>query len=128
MNWYVAVLKKYAVFAGRASRQEYWMFTLINLVIIVAFSILSTAVGGNIGGIIYTLLFIYDLAVIIPSISVAVRRLHDTDRSGWWIFISLVPLVGWIIALVFMVLPSTAGSNKYGANPSGTAAPTQPAA
>ncbi len=60
---------------------------------------------------------IFSLAILIPSISVSVRRLHDIDRTGWWVLISLVPLVGWIVLLVFHVQDSTLGPNKYGPNP-----------
>jgi uncharacterized membrane protein YhaH (DUF805 family) len=117
MDWYIGVLKKYAVFQGRARRKEYWMFVLFNIIVSVVLHILdrvlgtaSEAGGGLLGG-------IYALAVLIPSIAVTVRRLHDTGRSGWWILIVLVPLVGWIVLLVFMVLDSQPGSNEYGPNP-----------
>lgn len=111
MNWYLEVLKKYAVFNGRARRKEYWMFLLFNLIISFIIGFVEVFVGspGYIG-------LLYYLAVIIPGIAVTVRRLHDTERSGWWLLIVLVPIIG-IMLLVFMVLDSKSGLNKYGANP-----------
>ena len=93
MYWYFEVLKKYAVFTGRAGRKEYWMFVLFNLIIMIVLAIIEGLAGspGVIGG-------LYGLAVLLPSIAVSVRRLHDTNRSGWWVFISLVPVVGVIEA------------------------------
>lgn len=112
MSWYLEVLKKYAVFSGRARRTEYWMFVLINFII-----------GLILGGVDFMLGFsglvgsIYSLAVFIPGLAVSVRRLHDTNRSGWWLFVFLIPLVGWIILLIFMIQDSIPGENKYGPNP-----------
>jgi uncharacterized membrane protein YhaH (DUF805 family) len=112
MNWYLAVMKKYAVFAGRARRQEYWMFVLFNAIISVVIGAIEGIAGsrGALGG-------IYSLAVLLPSLAVSVRRLHDINRSGWWLLISLVPLVGIIVLLVFAVQDSQEGENKYGPNP-----------
>ncbi len=118
MHWYLDVLKKYAVFSGRARRMEYWMFFLINLIISIALGFIDMTLGtinmqvglGLFGG-------VYALAVLIPSIAVTVRRLHDTDRSGWWLLILFVPVIGPIILLVFMILGSTSGQNRFGANP-----------
>ncbi|MFD5494605.1 DUF805 domain-containing protein [Streptomyces sp. NPDC001812] len=111
MNWYIEVLKKYAVFNGRARRKEYWMFTLFSVIV----SIVLTAVDAAIG--IQVLQPIYAIAVLLPTLAVTVRRLHDTNRSGWWIFIALIPLVGFIVMLVFLATEGTPGENKYGANP-----------
>jgi uncharacterized membrane protein YhaH (DUF805 family) len=112
MNWYLDVLKKYAVFGGRARRKEYWMFILFNVIIAMVLGVVEALLGspGVLG-------MLYCLAVVIPSIAVAVRRLHDTDRSGWWFLIVLVPLIGSIVLIVFMVLDSTPGQNQYGENP-----------
>src|SRR3954451_25317673 len=96
MNWYVDVLKKYAVFSGRARRQEYWMFFLFNLIIAIVLAVGGRIIGTSI------LSAVYSLAVLLPGLGVAVRRLHDTDRSGWWILIGLIPLVGAIILIVFL--------------------------
>jgi len=93
MNWYLEVLNKYAVFSGRARRQEYWMFFLFNFIITSMLWVVGRFVGSQIIG------MLYDLAVLIPSIAVLVRRLHDTGRSGWWWFIALIPLIGWIVLL-----------------------------
>lgn len=112
MNWYIEVLKKYAVFAGRAHRTEFWMFTLVNYVIIIVLGIIETAVG-----LVGVLTTVYVLAVLLPNLGVTVRRLHDTDRSGWWILIGLIPVIGWLVLLIFMVLDSTEGDNQYGPNP-----------
>ena len=118
MNWYLEVLKKYAVFDGRARRKEYWMFFLFNIIISIVLGIIDGVVGtsgatgsiGLLGG-------LYTLAVLIPGIAVAVRRLHDTSRSGWWILIGLIPLVGAIVLIVFMVQDGTPGENQFGKNP-----------
>ena len=112
MKWYLEVLKKYAVFNGRARRTEYWMFALFNLIIAFVLGIVEVILGSP--GVIGTL---YTLAVIIPSIAVSVRRLHDTERSGWCLLISFVPLIGAIVLLVFMVQDSKPGQNQNGANP-----------
>ncbi|MGX4690553.1 DUF805 domain-containing protein [Streptomyces sp. JNUCC 63] len=111
MNWYLEVLKKYAVFSGRARRKEYWMFVLFNFIV----SIVLLAIGKAIG--VEVLSGLYSLAVLLPGLGVAVRRLHDTGRSGWWILIGLVPLVGFIVLLVFTVSDSQPGDNQYGPNP-----------
>ncbi len=118
MNWYLEVLKKYAVFSGRARRKEYWFFVLFNIIISIVLAVIDGVTGsfspeagmGLLGG-------IYTLAVLIPGIAVSVRRLHDTERSGWWLLIALVPLIGAIVLLVFMVQDSKPGQNQYGANP-----------
>ena len=112
MNWYLEVLKKYAVFSGRARRKEYWMFILFNMIIAVALGIIEGLVGSP--GVVGTL---YSLAVLIPSIAVLVRRLHDTDRSGWWILIGFIPVIGFIVLLVFTIQDSKPGKNQYGDNP-----------
>jgi uncharacterized membrane protein YhaH (DUF805 family) len=111
MNWYITVLKKYAVFNGRARRKEFWMFVLFNLIFSAVLNIIDYVIGINVLG------YIYGLAVLVPSLAVAVRRLHDTNRTGWWIFIGLVPLVGAIILIVFYATDSQPGDNQYGPNP-----------
>jgi uncharacterized membrane protein YhaH (DUF805 family) len=132
MNYYLTVLKKYAVFNGRARRSEYWWFILINFIAVLvlgfASSLLSLEVGASDTSAGFPILaLVYDLAVLIPSIAVGVRRLHDTGRSGWWLLIALIPFIGAIVLIVFFVLDSTPGPNKYGPNPK-EAAPPMPSA
>ena len=112
MNWYLEVLKKYAVFGGRARRKEYWMFCLFNIIVALVLAVIDGLAGTS--GVIAML---YSLAVLIPGIAVSVRRLHDTGRNGWWLLIVLVPAIGAIVFLVFMVQNSSPGKNQYGANP-----------
>jgi len=117
MNWYLAVLKKYAVFTGRAHRREYWMFFLFNLIIAFAIGLIEGVIGspGIIG-------MLYVLAVFLPGLAVSMRRLHDIGKSGWWLLIGLIPLIGAIVLLIFMVQDSRPGDNAYGPNPKTTAA------
>ena len=112
MNWYMTVLKKYLVFDGRARRTEYWMFFLFNFIIAFVLGIVEATLGspGILG-------MLYSLAVFIPGIAVTVRRLHDTGRSGLWILVGLVPVIGWIVLLFFMIQEGNAGSNQYGPSP-----------
>ena len=123
MNWYLEVLKKYAVFNGRARRKEYWMFVLVNFIIALVLALIGSgiqiATKSALGTIISPL---YNLAVLIPAIAVSVRRLHDTNRSGWWVFIALVPLIGAIVLIVFLVQDSQADENQYGPNPKAASA------
>lgn len=125
MEWYIKVLKQYTDFKGRARRKEYWMFTLVNAIIVLLISLTEVVVRGKSifaeGASIVTLFLLlsYGLFVLIPSIAVAVRRLHDTGRSGWWYLISIIPYIGAFVLLFFMVLNSEPGENKYGSNPKG---------
>ena len=112
MNWYLDVLKtKYAQFNGRAHREEFWMFTLINLGISVAVAVVA--------GILHIgfLSALYGLAVLVPSLAVGVRRLHDTNKSGWWLLIGIVPVVGIIVLIVFYAQEGEPGENQYGPSP-----------
>lgn len=104
MDWYIGVLKNYALFTGRARRKEYWMFVLINMIISAILNVIQAVIGMETPYI----TIIYSLAVLLPSIAVAVRRLHDTERSGWWLLISLIPIVGAIVLIVFMCQNGTA--------------------
>jgi uncharacterized membrane protein YhaH (DUF805 family) len=112
MEWYLAALKKYADFSGRARRREYWMFVLVNFVISCVLAGL-----GYVSSAFNVLSYVYTLAVLIPSFAVGARRLHDTGRSGWWLLIGLIPLVGVIILIVFFCQDSDPGDNEYGPNP-----------
>jgi uncharacterized membrane protein YhaH (DUF805 family) len=123
MDWYIAVLKKYAEFNGRARRKEYWYFVLFNILISIALAIIDNATGSlNAKAGVGLFGTIYALGVLLPSIAVSVRRLHDTGRSGWWLLISFIPLIGPLVLLVFMVLESHPGDNTYGPNPIGESA------
>ncbi len=117
MNWYIDVLKKYAEFSGRARRMEYWMFVLFNTIITCVIAFVE-GLAGSPG----FLSMIYGLAVLLPSIAVAVRRLHDTDRTGWWLLIAFIPLIGVIVLIIFMFLDGDAGDNQHGPNPKAEAA------
>ncbi|HWZ71345.1 MAG TPA: DUF805 domain-containing protein [Casimicrobiaceae bacterium] len=118
MNWYLQALKKYADFSGRARRREYWFFVLFNLIVSVVLAVCDVVLGTySAAASIGILSGIYTLAVLIPGIAVTVRRLHDAGRSGWWILIVLVPIVGWIVLLVFMLLDTQPGQNAYGPSP-----------
>jgi uncharacterized membrane protein YhaH (DUF805 family) len=119
MNWYIAVLKKYAVFTGRAGRSEYWIFTACSLGISVVLAIFDWVAGITNQGNPFGINTLYVLAVFVPSLAVTVRRLHDTGRSGWWLLIALIPLVGAIVLIVFLAQESQPGDNQHGPNPYG---------
>lgn len=118
MNWFLVALKKYATFSGRAQRAEYWYFVLFYILFFIVLSFLDGVMGSFSSeagmGLLGSLL---TLALFIPSIAVGVRRLHDTGRSGWWLLLALIPLVGAIALLVFTAQDSEAGANSYGPNP-----------
>lgn len=118
MNYYIEVMKKYAVFTGRARRKEFWMFTLIYTIIYIVLSIADSLIGT--GAMLFEmglLSGVFSLVSICPSIAVTIRRLHDIDRSGWWVLIGLVPLAGVIVLIVFAAKDGQPGSNQYGTNP-----------
>jgi len=118
MNWYLKVLKQYADFSGRARRKEYWMFVLFNMIFAIVAMILDNVLGIAMEGIGYGPLYgLYVLAVLIPGLAVAVRRLHDVVKSGWMFLIVLIPLVGAIWLLVLFCTDGQQGSNKWGQNP-----------
>ncbi len=129
MNWYLKVLKQYVDFQGRARRTEYWMFTLFSALVSIVLLLVDTLVlgtgnltgsatdGVSFGAGIGLLGGIYALAVLLPSLAVSVRRLHDTGRSGWWLLIGLVPFVGALVLLVFFVLEGNRGPNQHGQDP-----------
>lgn len=117
MNWYLGVLKKYAVFSGRAQRAEYWYFVLFSIIVSIILVILDGMLGTINEQSGYGLLSgIYSLAVIIPSIAVATRRLHDIGKSGWWQLIALIPILGAIVLIVWLATDSKE-DNQYGINP-----------
>lgn len=112
MEWYLKVLKNYVGFTGRARRKEYWMFVLVSAIISILLAIVEALIGVDdfITG-------LYSLLVLLPTLAVGVRRLHDTGRSGWWLLIALIPIVGAIILIVFFCEDSKADENQYGPNP-----------
>lgn len=118
MNWYIEALKKYAVFSGRSRRKEYWFFVLFNVIFSFVLGFIDGMMGnvhmesgmGLLGG-------VYSLLLLIPGIAVSVRRLHDTNRTGWWVLLGLIPIIGALVLLIFMIQDSTPGENNYGQNP-----------
>ncbi|KRV88391.1 DUF805 domain-containing protein [Aeromonas veronii] len=119
MNWYISVLKQYAVFSGRARRTEYWMFVLCNVIVMLLLGMVDKLIGGD-NELISS---IYSLAVLLPSLAVAARRLHDTDRSAWWLLLGLIPIIGTLVLIYFMVCNGQQGPNRFGDDPK--AAPSQ---
>ena len=131
-------LKKYADFSGRATRMEYWLFTLLNsvLIMIPIFLGMILLIAGEemreealqvVGGLIMAVGFLVGLATFIPLLAVSVRRLHDTNRSGWFYLLSIIPVVnyiGSIVLLVFYCLDGDAGPNQYGPDPKGRGGPS----
>ncbi|WIF70419.1 DUF805 domain-containing protein [Proteus vulgaris] len=125
MNWYLEVIKNnYANFSGRAHRKEYWMFTLVNTIIItVLYAILMSSIDMNtgemssLGSIVGIIIGIYSLAIIVPSLAVTIRRFHDQDKSGWMFLLAFIPAVGGLIVFVFMCLEGTKGDNRFGPDP-----------
>ncbi|TMM56251.1 DUF805 domain-containing protein [Maribacter algarum] len=120
MNWYLKVLKQYADFSGRARRQEYWMYTLFNAIIVISLVFLSSMLGEAVGdseGLIMIPMVLYILAVFIPTLAVVVRRLHDQDKSGWYILVRFIPIIGPIWLLVLLCTDGSPGPNQYGPDP-----------
>jgi uncharacterized membrane protein YhaH (DUF805 family) len=109
---------KYATFTGRARRSEYWFFALFNVIV----SIITSAIDRAIPGDIQIVGTIVGLALLVPGLAVGARRLHDTGRSGWWQLIGLIPVVGWIVLIVFLVQEGKPGANEHGPNPKESAA------
>ena len=111
MEWYTLAFKKFAEFTGRSRRKEYWMFMVINFIISMVFAIIDIVAGPLFIG------TIYSLVVLIPSLALSVRRLHDTGKSGWMILISLIPLVGVIWLIILFATEGDYGPNQYGPDP-----------
>ena len=130
MKWFIKAFRQYADFSGRASRQEFWMFVLFNLLLAMAWAFVAGLLTGLFGGsfdhdsdrliFMYKLIAIYYAVTAVPAMAVGVRRLHDTGRSGWWMLIGLVPLVGGIWLIVLMCSDDNPGDNRYGSPPDGT--------
>ena len=118
MHWYVDVLKKYADFSGRARRSEYWFFALFNTIVMLALLFIGWLIDGDAAqGPGQWLYFLYLLAVLLPSLAVNVRRLHDIGKSGWYVLIALIPFIGPILVLIWHCMDSDPGTNQYGPNP-----------
>ncbi len=117
MNWYLKVLRQYVDFTGRARRMEFWVFTLVSLVISLLLNVLDSAL--HLGSMldVGVLGLLYSLAVLLPSLAVSVRRLHDIGRTGWWLLLAFIPVIGWIVLLVFHALAGDRQPNAYGPDP-----------
>jgi len=115
LDYYTGVLKNYAGFEGRARRAEYWQYTLMTVIAAIVLLVIGIFIK-------FPIVIVYYLAVLVPSLAVSVRRLHDTGKSGWWLLIAFVPF-GGIVLLVFTCLDSTPGPNQYGPNPKGIGNP-----
>ncbi|MFL0356037.1 DUF805 domain-containing protein [Erythrobacter sp. GH1-10] len=121
MEWMIMPLKRYADFSGRSRRKEYWMFLLGVVIAAILLSIVESILGlsGMVGGLYGPLTLLLVLGIFIPSLAVQVRRFHDQDKSGWFVLLGFIPLVGGLIVLVFMCLDGTRGPNQYGPDPKG---------
>ena len=109
LDWFVKCLKNYANFSGRARRKEYWFFTLVQFIILVITQIIDAILSTD-----FVFYAIAALALFIPSLSAAVRRLHDTGRSGWWFLIALIPLIGTILLIICLVTETKPENNQWG--------------
>lgn len=114
MYWYLEVLRKYAVFSGRARRKEFWMFALVNFIVSFAIGVLGNILGMSEFNVPSML---YSLVILIPSLAVSIRRMHDIDKSGLWILIALLPFVGWIWYIILACREGNPDANEYGPNP-----------
>lgn len=122
MNYYLLALKKYFIFSGRSKRLEYWVFYSLNFILFLILGVIATAIPST-TDIIKTLGGVLGLVLLIPSMAVSIRRLHDIGKSGWGLLIQLIPIIGSILLLVLMLTKSNPGDNQYGPNPKGTIAP-----
>ena len=129
MKWFIKAFRQYADFSDRASRQEFWMFVLFNLLFAMAWAFVAGLLTGLLGDsfnqesrlmFMYKLIAIYYAVTTVPAMAVGVRRLHDTGRSGWWMLVSLIPFAGGVWLIVLMCLNGSAGDNRYGSRPDGT--------
>ena len=118
MSWYLMALRKYATFSGRAQRKEFWFFLATYLLLLFLLAVLDGMLGffdedGDVG----LLSGLFALSMVLPWLAVCARRLHDTGRSGWWMLVSFVPLVGSLVLLVFLVQDGQPQPNAHGPNP-----------
>lgn len=108
-DWLIdPVRNHYADFSGRTTRKAFWMFVLVNFIVSVILTIIDEAVGVQV------LSTLYSLLLIIPSVAIGARRLHDTDKSGWWQLIGIIPIVGWIILIIMLARKGDGGPNRFG--------------
>ncbi len=118
MNWYLMTIKQYFDFSGRARRKQYWFFTLINIILSLLLSSFDGLIGlFNVDAGLGLISGLYSLAILLPAIGVTVRRLHDTGRTGWWLLIGLIPLIGALVLLYFLVSNGEEQTNRFGTNP-----------
>lgn len=120
MNWFLLALKNYAGFSGRARRKEYWMFALFSYIVLIAAMILDNILGFTFSSLSmpYGALYcITGLILFLPSLAVGVRRMHDINKSGWMLLVSLIPLAGGIWLLILLIKEGTQGENQYGSDP-----------
>ena len=129
MDWFLTVVRDhYADFSGRARRQEYWTFTLVAGAIGLGLyigALVVMSISELLGGVLFLGYFLFALGLFLPGLAVAVRRLHDTGRSGWWYLVALIPLVGGFVLLYFLVVEGDAGPNEYGPDPKDPYAATE---
>lgn len=108
LHWFLDPLKyHYADFDGRASREQFWMYIIGTLLVMAALTLLGSGL----------LIGLVSLGLFVPNLAITARRLHDVDKSGWWMFITLIPLAGWIILIVFLAQSGQSGDNRFGTNP-----------
>ena len=120
MKYFFLALKNYATFSGRSNRSEFWYFTLFYLIFVIVAVVLDNVLGFAFDGSPYgPIYFIFILGTLLPNLAVTVRRLHDLDKSGWWILIGAIPLIGGLWLLIMLVGKGTEGENKYGPDPNG---------
>lgn len=117
MDWYLKVLKNYVGFRGRARRKEFWMFLLGNFILAAVLGLIDNMLGWHRAGGEGVLSTLYGIALFLPFWAVQFRRLHDTDRSAWWLLLLLIPIVGWIIITIFNCQRGTPGENRFGSDP-----------
>jgi uncharacterized membrane protein YhaH (DUF805 family) len=113
-QWYPVVIRRYVDFDGRASRPEFWWYQLCNVIIVAVLTVIGHAVNDR-----NAIADLYNLAVLLPSLAVGIRRLHDINRSGWWLLLNLLPIIGWIIIIIWAASAGTPGPNRYGVGPRG---------
>ncbi len=110
------IRNKYFNLQGRARRREYWFYVLFYMICSIVLSLVFSLISESLG---HTVQAIFGLALLLPSLGVSVRRLHDIGKSGWWLLLALIPFIGAVVLLVFAILDSQPGSNQYGPNPKG---------